>query len=302
MARNVILLIATLAVLAVGFAGYVFLLDDPTFEDRAGRAAIDELPMEAATGGQTLSVANVLEVSPGEGVELTFYDDQTGLPTQRFVCREWTPVPGTTNEVAVSRPQLKLWLRNGMIATLSAAEGYLTVDRLETGPGQPRFGSLRGDVRIEVDRSTQRDRLPLDQRPDDLLTVALDDLRFDLDLGEVRSDGPLEIASRDFELAGTGLDLVWNRVENMVESLRIRQGEHLVLRRGAGLFETPRPAARGGGVFCAPAAGGGAAVGGEGRGRGQRIRVHACRSGRGGAVRGRAAGWGADRRAIAAAV
>jgi lipopolysaccharide export system protein LptA len=243
MARNVILLIATLAVLAVGFAGYVFLLDDPTFEDRAGRAAIDELPMEAATGGQTLSVANVLEVSPGEGVELTFYDDQTGLPTQRFVCREWTPVAGTTNEVAVSGPQLKLWLRNGMIATLSAAEGYLTVDRLETGPGQPRFGSLRGDVRIEVDRSTQRDRLPLEQRPDDLLTVVLDDLRFDLDLGEVRSDGPLEIVSRDFELAGTGLDLVWNRVENMVESLRIRQGEHLVLRRGAGLFETPRTAA-----------------------------------------------------------
>ena len=33
-----------------------------------------------------------------------------------------------------------------------------------------------------------------------------------LHLGEVRSDGALEIASRDFELAGTGLDLVWNRV------------------------------------------------------------------------------------------
>lgn len=239
MVRNIILLVSTLAILGLLFAGYVVLVDDPAVDERRTRSAIDALPTATDTGASNaLKIGDALEIPPGEGVEFTVYDERTGQPTERFECDEWTPVRGAKNEVFVTLPKLTIWLPSGMMLAISAAEGQITVDRVERVQGRPKLGELRGDVRLVFDRGTDRDRPPLSARPQDAVTVALDRLRFDLELGELHTDGRIDITAADFEIAGTGFDLVWNQADNQIESLLLREGERLVLYGANGLFRT----------------------------------------------------------------
>ena len=234
MVRNIVLLASTLGILGVIFAAYVLLLDDPVVDERDHQIAIDALPTDTGPPTETLKIAGAIEVPPGEAIELKVYDEHTGLIKQLFQCDEWTPIGGGTNDIFVANPRFKIWLPRGMIAAISANEGQITVDSLQKVQGRPQSGWLSGEVRILIDRETGRERTPLDTRPEDLITIALDHLDFDLELGALKTEGPIQITSMDFEIAGTGLDLLWNEAENMVESLWLHQGRHIVLFGGGG--------------------------------------------------------------------
>ncbi|MFH1746690.1 MAG: hypothetical protein ABIG44_06550 [Planctomycetota bacterium] len=242
MVRNIILLVSTLAILGLLFAGYVILVDDPVIDPNDERSGDDSLPTLESGTGQALKVGDALEVPPGEGVEFTVYDERTGLPTERFECDEWTPIRDAKNEVLVTLPRLTTWLPSGMSLVISADEGQIAVDRVERIQGRPKMGELRGNVRLVFDRGTGHDLPPLGQRPQDKIEITLQQLRFDLELGELHTDGPIDILSTDFEVAGVGLDLVWNQADNVVESLVLREGQRLVLYGANSLFRGEIPA------------------------------------------------------------
>ena len=234
MARNIVLLASTLGILGVIFVAYVLLLDDPAVDERDHQMAIEALPTDTGLPSDTLKIAGAIEVPPGEAIELKVYDEHTGQIKQLFQCDEWTPISGNTNDIFVANPRFKIWLPRGMIATISAVEGQITVDSLKKVQGRPQSGWLNDDVRILIDRETSRERTPIDTRPEDLITIALDHLDFDLELGTLKTEGPIQITSTDFEIAGSGLDLLWNEAENMVESLWLHQGQRMVLYGGGG--------------------------------------------------------------------
>ena len=238
MARNAVLLVSTLAILGVLFVVYTTMLDDPVVPaDATGTAGGDTLPVgPSGDPSAALPIAGVGEVPPGEAIEFTVYDERTGRPQQHFRCDEWTPVKGSKGEIQVSKPQLVISLPSGRTATISADVGQVTVERIERGAGEPRRGWLRGDVRIVLQTPARGDATAAEPAQRDLTTIHLEHLEFDLEPGTLHADGMVRVTSSAFELSGTGLDLVWNEADNVVESLVIYQGEQLTVFRGVGLF------------------------------------------------------------------
>jgi hypothetical protein len=235
MARNIVLAVATLAVLVLVFVGYGLLVGTPAAE-HADRRGTEPVPRHEPPTTAPLKVGDMLTIPAGGKIMFRRYDDKTGRPRDMFLCRDWQPVPGSKNEIRVAQPELAIRLPSGMIATISAEEGQITVDRLEESQMRPKLGRLAGDVRMVVDRDTGLDRSPKEERPEDLITIAVPQLTFDLEIGELKTDDHITVVSDDFEIAGAGLHLIWNQMANRIETLTIERGEQFVLYGAAGLF------------------------------------------------------------------
>lgn len=229
MARNVILIVSTLAVLLLLFAGYSSLVGGSRRLEGRSTGVAAELPRTTRVSDERkLRIAGV-EVEPGEQMAYIEYGPD-GRPTAYFRLQNWEKVPGTQNEVTVTEPELMMRLPSGMIVTVTAARGQIRAERVQTERLQPKLGWLAGDARIVLDRETGLDRTPLSQRPEDRITVEMERLEFDLDLGELKTDQPLRVISPEFEVTGTGLHLLWNQSDNRVEKLLINRGGEMVLR------------------------------------------------------------------------
>ncbi len=234
MTRNIVLAVSSLAVLILLFLGYTALVGTPGAD--AGRPSGPTLPPPPEPAGEPLRIGDTLEMPPGGKIMFRRYDERTGRPRDMFLCQDWRPVPESKNEIRVSGPELAMLLPGGMTVIVTADEGQILVDRVEQAQMRPKTGWLAGHVRIVADRGAGPDRPPRDERPEDLITVTVERLQFDLDLGELQTDERLTVQSDDFEIAGTGLHLIWSPGENRIETLTIRQGERFVLYGVAGLF------------------------------------------------------------------
>lgn len=236
MARNTVLLISSVAILLTLFIVYSRVVQDPAGGAGSDERLIETLPQpRSGEEGESIEVAN-MQVPPGGEIVFRVYDPNTGRPTDQMRCAEWSAVPGSKSEVFVREPELTMLLPSGMVVVISATEAQLAVDRVQKRNMKPKLGWMRGNVKFVIDRSAVPDRPPISERPEDAITISMDTLDFDLDLGEMRTDGPLTAVSRDFEIRGAGLALSWNQADNRVESLTLARGEELILWGGSGLF------------------------------------------------------------------
>lgn len=236
MIRNIVLAVSTIAACVVLLVGYSMIVGAPTASSTTPTQGVD-LP-EHDTSAEPLRVGrDAIEVPPGGKMGLRRYDERTGVATDMLQFTDWRPVPGSSNEVHVTGPELAVRMAGGMIVTVSADEGQLTVDRVESTQANPKQGWLSGNVKIVVDRNTQRERPPAAERPEDLITVRMAELEFDLELGELKTDAHVEVAANEFEVAGTGLHLIWNQADNRVDKLHIDQGDRFVLYGTGGLVD-----------------------------------------------------------------
>lgn len=245
MMRNTVLLMATLAVLAAAFWGYVQLTQDDAIDVARREQSVAALPPSVQAASQEAFTRGNITALPGRELEFTRYDPRTGRVTDIIRLQQYSAVPGTTNEVAVTRPELIMLLPNGMTATVTAERGQLVIDRIESSSGRPKRGWLEGEARIAFDRDDDPNRPPLEQRKEDAILVSMNRLEFDLDLGELNTQDRVQVSSEEFHIAGTGLKLVWNRAENRVETMQIERGERAELLMERGLFGEgePQPAA-----------------------------------------------------------
>ncbi len=243
--RNLLIFVASVAMIAALFGGYALLVRDPGAIDAEPRDVLAELPRASAeTTAPTLDVG-AGRVPGGGGVELTLFDDRSGRATDRLRVADWQPVSGAKNEIEVTRPELGLTLPSGMTATITADRGRLTAERVQRENIRPKFGTLTGNAAIVIDRNTQPDRPPAAQRPEDIITIRMTALEFDLDLGRLKCDARVEVDAEEFGISGSGMHLNWNQADNVVDTLRIEQGEELRVRGGGALFDrfTAAPAA-----------------------------------------------------------
>jgi hypothetical protein len=240
MVRNIILVVASLVVLGGLFAGYLLLVGTPT--SVRGPVEPDAVPEQVPPTSQPFQVMGDTEVRGSGRIEYTQYDERTGRPIRKVSCYDMRPVPGTKDHMYVDDPELAMLLPSGMIATILADEGELKLDRIESDDLRPQSGWFAGDVRIIIDRETSPERAPRSKRPADLIQISTSRLEFDLERGELRTKQLVRVECDDFEIAGSGLDLVWSESKNRVETLTIQHGEEFVLYRTGGLFG---PAARG---------------------------------------------------------
>ena len=68
------------------------------------------------------------------------------------------------------------------------------------------------------------------QHPEAVFKFWLEDIRFDLDLAHLFSDGPVTIQSPDATMEGRGLEMVWNEVNRRITKLRIAEGKRATFR------------------------------------------------------------------------
>lgn len=233
MARNIILFLATAAALALVFIGFlvIFRVPPPAGVPSA-RTSVELRATEEASADRQIHVdtpQGQLEIPPGEEMAITQYD-RMGRPMDYYRWKSWEKVPDSANRISVTEPEIILRLNTGMIVRVTAAKGELSTERLDSKHYRPKSGSLSGEARITIDRETEYERAPLETRPQDAVAITMEQLEFDLELGELRSDGPLRVEAAEFTATGRGLHLIWNQEENRVEKLAIERGEQLVFR------------------------------------------------------------------------
>ncbi len=248
MVRNVILLVSTLAVLLLLFAGYSSLVGGSGRSDEApANTRVTLPPTTQVADERRLRFAGV-DVDPGEPMAYIAYHPVTGQPTESFRCDNWEKVPGTRNVVAVTTPELMMRLPSGMVVTVTAEHGQVSGERTDRKGIQPKSGWLAGGARIVIDRATSFDRIPLSERPADQITIEMERLDFDLELGELKTADSLRVTSPEFVVTGTGLHLIWNQADNRVEKLLIESGGQMVLEGAllASLDESLAEPGRGG--------------------------------------------------------
>lgn len=240
MIRNVVLLISCLALMVLLFLGYQQLVEIPTPSSRPPGSTHDLRTREPEVQ-QSLRIGEAdafVNVTPGQEIAFTRYDPRSGRATEQIRCQTWRPVAGSADRVTVEQPVLHKRLPSGMDVTIAAQRGEIQVDSVRKAQMNPQRGWLEGDVRIEVDRSTEPERTPLDQRPQDRILIATQRLDFDLLRGGVSTTQALRVEADEVELSAAGLELLWNAAENRVESLRIPAGGQLVYHPG-GRFARP---------------------------------------------------------------
>lgn len=235
MFKRIILVAATLAVIAVAYA--IFHWQDETLPLASQREAPPPLTRPVATRPTTAPGAAISFkdgwVAGGEAPVLRVYDKK-GNTRIIFRATRWNPI--SDNEFDLVEPTVRLTLPGGQLAYIWADEGRVTVLQGEDDNPVAKRGHLRGNVRLFVDltdeewRSAHPDKADPDQHPESMVKLWLDHVRFDLDLSFLDSDGPILLQSAPGDLEGRGLKIVWNELDRRIQQLVINEGRRAVLR------------------------------------------------------------------------
>lgn len=231
MTRNIILFLALAGLAAVGYlalVNYVGIFGSA--EDGADGGNLPESQTNANIAA--LTIGGRIPVQQGGKMEVVRYDPQTGMARDRFRFATWTPVGDKEKEVIVTSPELSLRMASGLVLTVVANEGQIAVDRVEQVQSNPKRGSLRGDVKILIDRASDLAQVSASQPSAERITIELDDLQFDLQVGTLSSSQTVRVRSPEFAVDGRGLFLEWNEADNQVKQLTLREGEKLELIGG----------------------------------------------------------------------
>ncbi len=227
--RRWLVAVLSFAALLALYIGYSSIVRDPLElrgEERDSHAdlpyAAEILPPERLTIGGT-----DVQIPAGGTASVRVFDPNTGQATRQFKYEEFKPVADAPNEIWVKNPEVTLRMPSGVIATITAEEGQVAVERIDASRAGWKFGWLRGDTRIVIDRAPSEDGP--DAPPQRLIEIGMDRMDFDMELGRMKADGEVSALGDEFEIEGVGLDFAWNVAANRVEELRITRGRRLAL-------------------------------------------------------------------------
>ncbi|MEP0843588.1 MAG: hypothetical protein HRF43_12870, partial [Phycisphaerae bacterium] len=180
-----------------------------------------------------LDLASLLKVPPGAAPEFHVFHPKTGELKYVVQAREWVRV--SDNELALTEPNARVLLPGGQIAYVRADQGQL-VFQVADRRMNPKRGQFEGRVHIVLDRTTREWRkanpesIEPSKHPQSVVEFFLDDVRFDLDLGQLFSDGPIRVESVDGTIEGRGLELLWNEATRQIMKLRIAEGKQATFK------------------------------------------------------------------------
>lgn len=233
MIRTTLLFVTSAAILVLAFLAYLsFIAPAP---DAGGESGANPTPIPSAQytpKEEAINVSNAemkARIGGGQVLELTIYDPRSKRATGNFRCQTWKKAPDSDEEFIVEAPEISLLMPSGLVASIRADSGVLWLGGVQERRMEPRSGTLEGHARITIDRDASPDRAPAAERPEDVVTIDLESLRFDLEAGRLESREGVRLVSDAFELSGVGLSLVWNTALNRLETLTIDQGDLLTL-------------------------------------------------------------------------
>lgn len=255
--RTLIVGASTLAILLVVFSMYQFSQMSPEESKRPPRLpptpTEPSVPSSATTNGAQPGVP--IEqgmIGPGQKATITIYPKQGTHAQMELSVREWIPRAGSDHEFLLTDPEIRLRTKDGNNVRVTAREGVLDAQRKSGGGLDPRRGELSGEVVIEFDRRSDKDKalLPPGRRdeidPAELVRVEADRIEFDLEYAKLVVPGRIHVTARDVELHADDLELRFNESQGRVESLRVARGGRLELADLGGQLAVKVPATEGG--------------------------------------------------------
>lgn len=243
--RNLLLFLATAAVLGGLFWGYSRLTPAPPTSDAdeaparplpqgARQPPGDELVIEGSRpGDKRATITPQVGLSPGEHIEFVVYDERTHRPVRIFRCAKWTPVSDAKDTLDVEQPEVEVLLPSGLVAKIRADGGRIVLNQ-GSSKLDLRRGALDGATRLILSRpdfGSATQPATAREMPDEI-TIDLQRVEFDVDLGFIKSPGAVHAVAEQFELRGEGLELLWNRADNRIEKLTLARGGSLTLMGG----------------------------------------------------------------------
>lgn len=187
--------------------------------DQAGETAVDpsELPQQLRTGEEVVDPGSIREAR-NEGGSVFLESQKTWV--------QWVSMqPEPDGVFDVEGPRSRTAVGDGGVLEIVADRGrFLVPDR------QPRSGAFIGNVTINLYQG--RDGLPPRYGEDvDVVGRAyLDEVRFDLELGLLETDGPMHVTGPAFDFKGEGLLVRFNQLADRLEELRIDRSDGLRLK------------------------------------------------------------------------
>jgi len=260
--RRILLGVGTLAVLVAAFLVYRFATRTRTQETRpVPKVEAPELANVGEPGQGPLPQA-------GRGLEYEDWDEH-GL---RGVYRSRVWRKNDDGSYTAEGLRVTLYRSGAQEVHLRARRGRVYAEEVARGL-HVRHGRLAGDVRVVLDNAAAPDAVPWQQRPETTIRAYVDEITFDNESLEMRTDSVVRIEAPQGEIRGRGLRMQWNEVPRELRLLRLAEGERVTLTDvpeeltmdlpgGEAAREVP-PAEPGGAGIAAVAAGGDGTAGGE---------------------------------------
>ncbi len=192
----------------------------------------DAAPLTPLPGWQTAASEGT---APNVGQYFIEFPGEKGLIYQLFGAA-LNPLP--QGVLRVEQPMARIHLkRNQRVVQIEAQRATFVAP-----DNRPRSGTFEGDVVLTFFecRSGQKLDLRADS-PHAQLRLHMQGASFNLELGEVRSDGAVRLVTREFEFRGRELDLIFNQLHRRLDRLEIAKGDTLRIRADAERRGNQRP-------------------------------------------------------------
>jgi lipopolysaccharide export system protein LptC len=220
MRRRILLVLTTLAALLGAFYVYTLLagregLNNP----REGNIPALAIPATSPAGGGQGPVRDA------QDVEIISRDEHNNL--QGVYRAERWDRRGDGAQV-LTKPRVELYLKDGEQVILRADKAELYGQELNRGVNIRR-AKLTGKVTIFLDRSRLPDRLPVEQRPDEVVRVFVEEVDVDLEHMTITTDKQVTVFSPEADIYGRGMTISWNESPRELQLLRIEHGEYMAV-------------------------------------------------------------------------
>jgi hypothetical protein len=246
--RRVMLALISLAIILAFYFLYTTLFTPQVAPEAIRPVQQYKLPttrpvMKIPTGKITLMSPEDAAMT-GEGSKPYFERYSKNRLLYQFRSDHWKPIGTGTGRFQLDKPELRLFLRGGQLLQVSATEGEIEADKSKNSRFDPKRGELRGKVHIFIDRGTDPKRTAPELRPQDIIHIWLDYVKFDLVRNVIESDSTLKIESDEVDLTGQALSIAWNEVSSQIEDITIKRGDKLILRQGFDMISPDMPFAK----------------------------------------------------------
>jgi len=238
--RGLVVALATLAILLVCFSIYQYSQLGINSSSPSVGPRLPSAPTQASAEpeapdptGPRVSVGGG-SVGPGRNIKLMIYPREGTRARFEIAVSSYTPVDGATDELLLHDPEIRLRTTEGNAVRVTAKKGLLEARR-QGGAIDPQRGRLSGEVVIEIDRLSERQRSALlpEHRDrvdsDQLVRIEASEIEFDMEYSKIKVPGSMRLSARDVEFDASGLELRFNDAENRIEELRVEAGGRLVL-------------------------------------------------------------------------
>ncbi len=220
MKRRILLVLTTLAALLGAFYVYTLVagregLDNPREPNTPVLASPTTTPAGEGTG----------PVRDAQDVEIIARDER-GRLQGRYQAALWDR--RADGAQVLTKPRVELYQKDGRQIILRADKAELYGQELNRGINVRR-ARLSGNVTIYFDPSRQPERLPVEQRPDEVVRVHVEEVDFDREHLTITTDKRVTVFSPEADIYGRGMTISWNESPRELLLLRIEHGEYMAV-------------------------------------------------------------------------